>query len=694
MFVPFSKANFQKTVLATALLLLVIPLVYYQTLLNGFVDYDDPAYVTDNPYVKDGFSVEGFKWAFSPSFLKSHFYSYHPLTWVSHQLDVELFGLKPFFHHLTNLLLHLANAILLFIFILIVTGNYITAAGGALLFAIHPVRVEPVAWVASRKDLLSSFFWLLSMHWYIHIHKRYLRENLSEKAMSGPIDVKREPEFSVLKRSAFERDYLILFLFCLCSLMSKSMAVTLPVTLLLMDYLIFSRGTGEDLVTLLREKSLLFIVTGCWIVLAWWGQKTGGALSQYGSLDFYSRLGNCMHSYCMYCYSFIFPVNLAVLYPLKTEYFFSGFPFVALISGIVFTWWLTVRWRELPLVLFGWLWFLVTALPVSGFIPLGEQGYADRFVYLPSFGLALIFPLLLSLISQKRGTIAKLLGFAFLVVVCLVFMFLSYFQTLIWKDSVTLFKQALLVTSENFIIHNNLAALYRREGRDDLALKELKSSLQIKPDFYEALVNLGNIELSGSNFNSHDKSNGMDDSMEKVINNLYRASSETIRKYPELCFNFALFLEEQKKYDEAEQYYKLAIQLRKGKFAKASNNLGNLYRLSGQQVLAENCFKAALNSDASFTMPLFNLALLYHQQGKFDLALEFYRQLLKIDGKNINALGNAGAAAASLKKYGEAMKFYKKALEIDDNNSVIKENLATVLSITGSIEEVKSLIKN
>jgi len=237
-----------------------------------------------------------------------------------------------------------------------------------------------------------------------------------------------------------------------------------------------------------------------------------------------------------------------------------------------------------------------------------------------------------------------------------------------------LFKQALSVTTDNFIINNNLAVVYKSKGYHGKALNQLALALKIKPDYYDALINLGNIDES------------MEGVSKNLINSLYQESIGTVIQYPELSFNYALFQEKQKSYSKAVKYYKVAVRLKKGKSPEALSNLGNIYRMTGKFGKAEKSFQAALRFDNKFKEALFNLALLFHQQGKFTKALVTYRKILAFDPEHLNSLANGGAAAASMKNYEEAVLLYKRALKIDPLNKIVRENLTSALSRKSTIE--------
>ena len=425
----------------TALSLLIF-LAYWPVLSCDFINYDDPFYVTSNSHVKAGLSLDSIRWAFTTFF----FYNWHPLTWISHMLDVQLFGLNPLGHHLTSLLLHIANSLLLFILFRKMTGSTWKSASVAFLFALHPLHVQSVAWVTERKDVLSTFFWLLVM--------------LAYTAYAN------KPKLAT---------YLLCILLFICGLMAKPMLVTLPFVLLLMDFWPLGRlrrniSISADTANVVRqcsfshlllEKLPFAVLAVASSVVTFLAQKQGGAVHEDRLLSV--DVGNALVSYLQYALKMLWPSRLAVYYPYNPAAISAWQVAVALISLLVATA-LAIRFRRrFPYIAVGWLWYLGTFVPVIGFLRIGEQAMADRYTYIPLIGLFIIAVWGIADLTQQlripKAIIVTVIGT--ILVACSL---LTNLQTRLWRDSVTLFSHAVAVTENNWIAHKNLAAALAKQG--------------------------------------------------------------------------------------------------------------------------------------------------------------------------------------------------------------------------------------
>ena len=440
-----------------ALSLLVL-LAFSPVLGNGFTNYDDPSYVTANSHVKEGLSADGVRWAFSTF----HFYNWHPLTWISHMMDVQLSGLNPTGHHLTSLLIHIANSVLLFLLLHGTTGAPARSACVAALFALHPLHVEPVAWVSGRKDVLAALFMLLGMLAY----RGYAR---SGKAAA----------------------YLLCALLYAAGLMAKAMLVSFPLILLLMDYWPLGRlrrgfqadgGTGgafrgETMPRLLLEKIPMVMLAAGSGIVTYLAQHQGGAVSAGGSP--LANAGNALWSYVAYILKMFWPVGLSVYYPLApVPPWKVALALTALVTGSA----VAVRAaKRFPWVAVGWFWYLVTLFPVAGFVRVGQHAIADRYTYIPLIGLFLVVVWggadLLGRLRVPRAVLAG--SAAMLLAICSI---LTYLQAERWHDSVTLFRHALEVTENNALAHKNLGAALAGQGKLAEALRHVTESLRIQPE--------------------------------------------------------------------------------------------------------------------------------------------------------------------------------------------------------------------
>jgi protein O-mannosyl-transferase len=438
--------------------------VYAQVVGHQFISLDDDTYIRENPIVAGGLSFSGVAWAFTTF----HAANWHPLTWLSHMLDCQLFGLNAGGHLFVNVLIHVANTLLLFWFLRRATGVIWCSAMVAALFALHPMHVESVAWASERKDTLAAFFGLFALLKYV----RYVEKRS-------------------WKNYAF-----VLISLCL-GLMAKPMLVTWPFVLLLLDYWPFRRfrssdsaGRFENPWPLIREKLPLFALVGASVVVTYFAQAHGGTVRTLADAPPSLRLTNAIVSYAKYFLATFWPVDLAVYYPFPTTQISSWqFP-AALLLLIGLSLFALINAPSRPYILVGWLWFLGTLVPVIGLMQVGGQAMADRYYYLPSIGLfvALIFGLadLASIWRVGRAALATVS-----VAMLLIFASLTAMQVARWRDSITLFTHTLAVTPANLIIQYGLAHALRKEGRQEEALSHFAAALQIKPDFVDALMGMG-----------------------------------------------------------------------------------------------------------------------------------------------------------------------------------------------------------
>ena len=451
-------------------LALAVLILYQSSLRNGFINYDDPAYVTSNLHVRQGLSWANVSWAFSTTMEAN----WHPVTWISHMADVEFFGMTPSGHHLTNVILHLCNVVLLFLLLHKATGCLPQSAVVAALFALHPLNVESVAWVSDRKSLLSTLFMLLAFWAYGSYTRR--------------------------KGAA---SYLGVILFFGLGLMSKPMIVTFPFMLLLLDYWPLRRfGSGDPepmaesqsgipLFGLILEKSPLFAmsVASAWITV--YAQHKDGAIGSTVLLPLNWRIENALYSYLDYILKEIWPSNLAVFYP-HPENSLAWWVVAlstAILIGVTALVWRYRREREL---LVGWLWYLGTLVPVIGIVQVGRQAMADRYAYIPSLGLfvMVVWPAANLAARMKLGR-AISLGLVFAVLFG--YATVSYRQITYWRNSYTLFSHALQVTSRNAIAEDNLGVALMEMGNPELADPHFRAAIQIAPRMSIAHYNLATL---------------------------------------------------------------------------------------------------------------------------------------------------------------------------------------------------------
>ncbi|MGB7921656.1 MAG: tetratricopeptide repeat protein [Pyrinomonadaceae bacterium] len=445
-----------KSRLLLASLLVVVTLAAYEPVRSyEFVDYDDDRYVTTNARIQQGLSWNNAAWALTATEVAN----WHPLTWLSHMMDCQLYGLNPAGHHLTNLLLHLANVIILFLLLQRMTGATWRSWLVAALFAAHPLNIESVAWIAERKNVLSTLFWLLTM-WAYMLYAR---------------------------RPGWKPYLLVLGMFVM-GLMSKPMLVTLPCVLLLLDYWPLERLTRHTVVRLLLEKAPLFLLAAASSAITIKAQRMDGALGAR-TLSLSARLSNALVSYVGYIVKMFWPDRLAVLYPHPGESI-PGWRVMGAALALVCVTVLVLRvGRKFPYLPVGWLWYLGTLVPVIGLVQVGQQAMADRYAYVPLIGLFIIIAWGVEDLSRRLPSRRYWLAGA-AVALLIALTFATRWQLRYWQNSITLFERALDVTANNEIAHNNLGAVLVRKGRLDEGLAHFYEAVRLYPEYGTARDNI------------------------------------------------------------------------------------------------------------------------------------------------------------------------------------------------------------
>lgn len=443
---------------------------------NDFVVYDDETYVTRNAHVRMGLTAESLAWAATTGTAAN----WHPLTWVSHMIDWELFGARPWGHHLTSVVLHTANALLLFLFLERATGRAGRSALAALLFGVHPLHVESVAWVAERKDVLSTLFWLLTSLAYL----RYAK---------APKPLRFVP----------------VALGLLLGLAAKPMLVTLPLTLLLLDFWPLGRlRRGSDCIRLTREKAPLFLLSVASCVLTYAVQRSGSAVRGLTEFPLGPRIGNAVVTYVVYLRRTVVPRGLAVFYPYPEGGPSSTAVVLAALFLVVVTL-AALHWRkERPWLLVGWLFYLVTLVPVIGLVQVGLQASADRYTYVPLIGIFIVFAWGLgdavrALCRRAGDDSSKRERIVFGTIAAVIVAPLSvatWVQAGTWHDSVQLLQHALAAAPPSPVVRNNLGVALERQGRVEEASGQYADALRLDPGFYDAHENLGRLLAAGGRF--------------------------------------------------------------------------------------------------------------------------------------------------------------------------------------------------
>ncbi|MDB4285648.1 tetratricopeptide repeat protein, partial [bacterium] len=630
--------------------------VYYPVRNYEFVNLDDPQYVFENDYVKNGPTLKSISW----SFTNTHASNWHPITWLSHMLDSRLFGLNPGMHHLTNFFFHIANALLLYLILLRMTGAFWQSAFVAGLFALHPLHVESVAWVSERKDVLSTFFWMVTIWSYT---RWVVRPN-------------------------FVGYLLVLILFSL-GLMSKPMVVTLPFVLILLDYWPLNRmqntyGDGVSLqsrqtaISLIWEKLPLFVLVAMSSAVTLYAQKHGGALSSFETLPFTARVANAVVSYTSYIFKMIYPFQLAVLYPYP-----GAFPWwkvtgacLLFVSASLLA---VQRRRKAPYFAVGWLWYVGSLVPVIGLIQVGQQAMADRYTYIPLIGIFIVIawgiPELVERWRHKKIWLATLS-----IVLFSIMLVSTHRQVKYWENNITLYSHTLEVTSGNTLPHNNLGIALFSKGQYDEAIEHYREALRIKPDFEPAHNNLGNalfvkgqfddaikhyreaLRLNPDSFDAHNNL-GVALRSKDLIDDVIKHYREALRLNPDYIDahnNLGIVLKSKGLIDDAIKHYREALRLNPD-YEKAHNNLGNALFSRGQTDDAIKHFREAIRLKPDFAEAHNSLGNVFFEKGQFDRAIEYFREAIRLKPDFVDAQYNLGNALFRKGLLDEAIEHYIEA---------------------------------
>jgi tetratricopeptide (TPR) repeat protein len=685
-----------KFLLIGSILVVLTLVLYWQVRENDFVNYDDPYYIVDNPTLRKGFDAEGIACTFTFCATKKEAPLWHPLTWLSLMMDYKLYGLNPAGYHLTNLFLHIADTLLLFLVLNRMTRAPWRSAFVAALFAVHPLHVESVAWATERKDVLSTFFGLLTVGVYLY-------------------DVEQP---SLWKK-------ILALLFFSLGLMTKSMLVTLPFVLLLLDYWPLRRSSvtepvpvtqqtsqnprprktgkktaaqrsdrpvvksaGNDLsaVTpgigrLLWEKVpflVLSLLAG--IMTIYFHHKTGGIDT---AIPLLQRLGNAALSYTSYLWKMFWPAKLAVFYPYHDPLpagwvAASVFLLLLITAGVLY-----LRNRK-PYLLTGWFWYLGTLVPVIGIVQAGEQAMADRYTYIPLIGLFIMIAWGAYDLSQKLPQHKVVLSLA-AVTVLAAFTAVSWKQIGYWKNSMILFEHAIAVTKNNHLAHHQVGVLLADQGRITEALPHFLEAIRVKPDYARARVGLGNawvrqgrLDEAESQFREAMRIQPAFLESYLGMGTLMQARGKTeegiafLRKaleidpaYPKTYFLLGEFLFAQGKTNDAMVFYKRAIELNPQYADAAYNDLGIALRSQGKIPEAMAKYREAIRINPRNISAYMNLGNILVSQGRIDEGVHQFQAILQIDPGNINALNRLGSALLIQGKTAEAISCFRRVLNIN-----------------------------
>ena len=669
--------------------------IYGQTLRHDFVNYDDTLYVTAAPAVKAGLTLKSLEWAFTTPRAKY----FQPLAWLSHMLDCQVYGLRPWGHHLTSLLFHMANTLLLFHVLRRMTGAVGPSAVTAALFAVHPLHVESVAWVAERKDVLSTLFWLLAIAAYV----RYV-ESLNTGVQHPP-----DGQQAGRRRSPVAWYGAVLALFVM-GLMAKPMVVTLPFVLLLLDYWPLGRMTPipaqrvvanacpggsapARAVRLVLEKVPLLAcsLVICLVTLAM--QQRGGNLAFGQRVALESRLANAVVAYVVYLIKTICPYGLVVYYPhpiaVRPLWQVAGaVTILAIISGCV-----CGCWRSRPYLLVGWLWYLGALVPVIEVVQAGRFAYADRYTYIPLIGVFMMAAWgAADLAAAWRAPRVALTGLA--MVALTGFTFAAAWQTHYWRNSVTLFEHALDVNPNNPVAHVNLGLTMLLDGQRDAALEHWTAAIEVDPLNEDAYANLGNlygeqgesdaaisqyrkaIQANPNFANAHTNLGfelGKLGRHEEAISEYTEAIRATPDSAPVHC-NLAQELALAGQTEEAAAHLSEAVRLDPDD-AAAHKNLADLLAARGRLPEAVDHYIEAIRVNPGDSEAYYNIGVAMVREGKPDAAITCFTKAIEIAPRLVQAHLELGNVLLAVGRRGEAANHYRAALEIEPDNAAARKLL-------------------
>jgi tetratricopeptide (TPR) repeat protein len=618
-----------------------VTLIYWPVTGFDFINFDDPVYIGNNPIVRHGITWEGIKWAFIGVYASN----WHPLTWISHMIDVNLFGMKPGMFHLVNVFFHILNSILLFLVLERMTGAFWRSFFVAVLFALHPLHVESVAWISERKDVLSTFFWILTMLGY----SRYVQcPNIA--------------------------GYIIVIALFGIGLLAKPMLVTLPFVLLLLDFwplkrLSYSTGSvsvfpslptrgrgmgnkavvgcssdklrrsvisSKETIRLVLEKIPLMIMALAASIETFYAQSVGGAVNTLGRVSIASRIQNSIISYGAYLWKTIWPSGLAVFYPYPNK--FNMITVATCLLFLVAVCIMVIMYaKKLPYLLTGWFWYLGTLVPVIGFVQVGSQSMADRYTYIPLIGIFIIVLWgLTDLITRWTHGWIVLSVVSVAILGCL--SAVTSVQVATWENSETVFSHALSVTKDNYLAHNCLGvALY---GRDEVenAIWHYQESVRINPNNVNAQCNLG------------------------------------------------VALAHKKQYAEAFAHYRECLRLKPG-YSEAYYNMGVAFSELGKNDEAIKQYQAVLKNYPLHENANNNLGFLLACKGNFNEAIPYYLKSLESNPDNVRTRTNLSDALMEKRRYNEALLQVNEAIKINPADASLYVKLAEIYNKKNSADQ-------
>ncbi|MBU2623043.1 MAG: tetratricopeptide repeat protein [Proteobacteria bacterium] len=597
-------------------LILMVLAVYGYSIGFDFVHFDDNVYVSENPNVQKGLTRESVEWAFTTAYANF----WHPLTWLSLMLDRQLWGPGPFGHHFFSMIFHAINAVLLFWSLRAMTKDCWKSALVSAFFAVHPLHVESVVWIAQRKDVLSGFFWIFTLWSYT----RYV------------------------KRSGVYAYIMVVFLFIL-GLMAKPMGVTLPFVLLLLDHWPLKRH--EPFRKLFLEKTPLLLISAVACVVAFMAQKAGGAIVSVEDLSFLARFMNGLISYVTYIWKTLCPFHLAVFYPWPVHIsWWQALGAGAILSAITVV--TALNRRTHPYLVVGWLWFLGTLVPVIGLVKVGEFSMADRYAYIPLIGLYIMLvwgghDLMVKWFPAGRYRAV------FVAILLFLFAWRAGNQTTYWKDGITLFEHALQVTRSNYVAHNNLSVLFLERGALDKAEEHLNRALEIKPSSDEAHHNMGTLLTRRGE-------------MDKALNHYYRAI-EINSENSDSHYNLAGIYERKGRFAEAASHYKKVVKILSHDW-EARHHLSECLIQTGHVREALEVIQTTIRFNPHNSEAQEDLKKLLDVMEELKKEIQRLKKEQDTDSENVERYVQLGDLLEAVGSPAESILYYERALALEPNH--------------------------
>ncbi|MCX5849222.1 MAG: tetratricopeptide repeat protein [Deltaproteobacteria bacterium] len=592
--------------------------VFWQVNQYTFINFDDNLYVTENSHIKSGITLEGFRWAFGTKYLGL----WNPLVWLSFMLDYQLYGLNASGYHVTNLILHIMSTLLLFWLLNRMTGAVWKSAFVAAVFALHPLHVESVAWIAERKDVLSAFFWMLTLCLYVYY----------------------------TEKPVIRRYLLVLFSF-VCALMSKPMVVTLPVIMILLDYWPLGRFESKKdnlIIWQLKEKIPFFILSAVLVIVTLYNPNDSSPkLFPLGS-----RIANAPVAFVTYLEKTFWPHDMAIFYPFPSHIpiwqIIGASLLIIFISAVVIA-----MAKRLPYLFVGWMWYAITIVPVIGIIHISYYAMADHYHYLPSVGIAIMLAWGIPALIKSEEIKRKILFPAGIITLAIMAV-LTWKQCGYWKNSITLFNHALQVTKNNYIVHGHLGVALFTKGKTEEAIDHYNKALRITPCYSDTYNNRGIAYYELGKY-------------QQAIED-YNVAIHLNQEYAQAYNNRGLVYSRIGKYQQAIEDYNVAIYLNP-EYADAYYNRGIVYNNLGQYQRAIEEYSEAIRLKKDYADAYNNRGTIYGKHRQYQLAIEDFNKAILLKSDYANAYYNRGRAYNIMGQYQSSIENYNETIRLKPDDA-------------------------